>query len=90
MAYRQGMRMSVRIVAKERPQTTDMAIGERNLACPVAKKARGIRPPTVVTVVRRTGLSRATPEARIASSRVAPSFRARFRVFLQHTHRLLA
>ncbi len=65
-AYRHGIRINVRTVAKESPQTTEMAMGERNLAWPVEKKARGMRPPTVVTVVSRTGLSRTIPEVIMA------------------------
>ena len=77
MAYRQGTRIRVRRVAKESPHTTEMAMGERNLAWPLEKKARGIRPPTVVTVVSSTGRRRAVPEARIASSREIPASRDR-------------
>ncbi len=65
-AYRHGIRINVRMVAKESPQTTEIAMGERNLAWPVEKKARGMRPPTVVTVVSKTGLSRTMPEVIIA------------------------
>ncbi len=77
-AYRHGIRINVRTVAKESPQTTEIAMGERNLAWPVEKKARGMRPPTVVTVVSRTGLSRTMPEVTMACSVGTPSLLARF------------
>ena len=60
------IKIKVRIVAKLNPQTMDIAMGERNRACPVAKKASGVKPPTVVTVVSKIGRKRAIPDSRIA------------------------
>ena len=67
----------MRTVAKDRPQTTEMAMGERNFAWPVAKKARGTRPPTVVTVVSMTGLSRTMPDWMMESYAGVPLLRLR-------------
>jgi len=58
MAYEQGIMIRVRTVETVNPKMMEMAMGERNLAWPEAKKPKGVRPATVVAVVRRIGRRR--------------------------------
>ena len=58
MAYEQGIMMRVRTVETVNPKMMEMAIGERNLAWPEAKKPRGVKPAAVVMVVKRMGRRR--------------------------------